>query len=131
VGAGGTWVFGCCIGGGGSVPQVRLRTCSGNLSVSDLTSSEAARRRVSESLPSVSRRTYSTQFISNISSCAAGAGGRGDHTAPAWLDALVWLRASHGPCVMALGTGMQIAGGDACTRHPRSNQTHANTTPSP
>ena len=31
----------------------------------------AARRRVSLSLPSVSRRTYSTQFISNISSMSS------------------------------------------------------------
>jgi hypothetical protein len=45
------------------------RTSAGKRSVSDLTSSEAALRRVSESLPSVSRRTYSIQFMSNISSC--------------------------------------------------------------
>ena len=54
--------------GGGGAGRLRARPTSvGKRSVSALTSSEAARRRVSESEPSVSRRTYSTQFISNIS----------------------------------------------------------------
>mmetsp|Transcript_6351 Transcript_6351/g.25750 ORF Transcript_6351/g.25750 Transcript_6351/m.25750 type:complete len:204 (+) Transcript_6351:1435-2046(+) len=44
---------------------------SGNLAVSARTNSHAPRRRVSESLPSMSRRTYSTWLVSNSSSSSA------------------------------------------------------------
>ena len=48
-------------------PRVSGRTSAGNLAVRLRTRSVAALRRVSWSLPSVSRRMYSTQFISNSS----------------------------------------------------------------
>mmetsp|Transcript_9357 Transcript_9357/g.26261 ORF Transcript_9357/g.26261 Transcript_9357/m.26261 type:complete len:214 (-) Transcript_9357:657-1298(-) len=46
-------------------------TFSGNLEVRALTSSQALRRLVSLSLPSMSRRMYSTKFISNSSSSSS------------------------------------------------------------
>ena len=46
-------------------------TFSGNFDVMALTSSHALRRRVSVSLPSMSRRTYSTKFMSKSSSSSS------------------------------------------------------------
>ena len=112
--------FACCCNSAVAYAPTLRSMASGNLLVSALASSHAAFRRVSASLPSTSRRAYSTQFISNSSRSSSR-----NCTFGITIDSQICLSVSSSPnrpwCT-ELATAVRNLDAEATTRSRRGSR---------